>query len=324
MRRAVITHAHADHARRGNGEYLTTDEGLHVLRVRMGNDARINTLAYGENISHHGVQVSLHPAGHVLGSAQVRVEYKGEVWVASGDYKTVADETCSAFEPVKCHSFITECTFGLPIYRWTPQKELFGDINRWWRTNRDSGRVSIIFAYSLGKAQRVLAGVDSSIAPIYCHGAVQRLNQAYRKSGVALPETQYAGRGSASRDWQGALVISPPSVLGTSWMKKFGKPATAFASGWMLLRGPRRRRAVERGFVLSDHADWNGLIGAIKATQAEQILATHGKTGPLVRYLQEQGFNAQAIETQFVGERDDVEIDTKEDLEAAYTEESTS
>lgn len=320
VERAIVTHAHADHARRGNVRYLTTREGRHVLQTRMGTAASIDTVDYGESVSMNGVNVSLHPAGHVLGSAQVRVAHRGETWVISGDYKVVSDQTCAPFESLECDTFVTECTFGLPIYRWTQQSVLCEEINSWWRDNADEGRVSIIFAYALGKAQRVLAGVDPSIAPIFCHGAVERVNADYRKSGIALPKTEYAGRGDAKRDWQGALVVATPSALGTRWMRKFGQAATAFASGWMLIRGTRRRRSVERGFVMSDHADWTGLLGAIEATGAERILATHGQTGPMCRFLRERGFDADTLQTEYIGERDDVEIDTVENTEPGESE----
>jgi len=315
--RAVITHAHSDHARRGNRCYLTCHDGRQVLQTRMGSGSVIDAVSYGECVSMNGVNVSLHPAGHVLGSAQVRVEYRGETWVISGDYKVVPDQTCAAFEPVRCHTFVTECTFGLPVYRWTPQAELFEEVNSWWRNNAAQGCVSIVFAYSFGKAQRVLAGVDPSIAPIYCHGAVERVNADYRNSGIILPETKYAGRGDTTRDWQGALVIAPPSALGAPWMRKFGRTATAFASGWMLIRGTRRRRSVERGFVMSDHADWPGLLGAIEATGAERVLATHGQTGPMCRFLRERGIDADSLQTAYVGERDDAEIDAADEADSA-------
>lgn len=313
VNRAIITHAHADHARRGQRHYLAPHEGRHVLQTRMGASAKIDTVDYGEVINHNGVKVSLHPAGHVLGSAQIRVEYAGEVWVVSGDYKVIADQTCTPFEPVKCHTFITECTFGLPVYRWVPQDELFTAINQWWRLNRDEGRVSVIYAYSLGKAQRVLAGLDETIAPIYCHGAVERCNKDYRETGIDLPPTQHAGLGEKNKDWDGAMVIAPPSAGGTPWLRKFGDVSTAFASGWMLIRGSRRRRAVDRGFVVSDHADWDGLIEAIDATEADRVLATHGRTGPMVRFLRERGLDADSLQTEYVGESDDVDVDSKDD-----------
>jgi putative mRNA 3-end processing factor len=245
-----------------------------------------------------------------LGSAQIRVEHAGEVWVVSGDYKITPDDTCAAFEPVRCHTFITECTFGLPVYRWQLQTDIFESLNAWWRTNRDEGRASLVFAYSLGKAQRVLAGVDAAIGPIYCHGAVERMNDSYRASGVALPPTQYAGRGESKRDWAGALILAPPSALASPWLRKFGAISTAFASGWMRIRGNRRRRSVDRGFALSDHADWPGLIAAIRETGAQRVLATHGRTSAMVRWLQEQGIDAAPLETEYVGERDDLEVDS--------------
>lgn len=310
---AVITHAHADHARVGSSRYLTTTQGRHVLQTRMGPTARIETVDYGQTLSRNGVTISLHPAGHVLGSAQIRVEHRGEVWVVTGDYKVTPDQTCQPFEPVRCHTLISECTFGLPIYRWQPQEDVFAEINAWWRQNRDGGRVSLVCAYSLGKAQRVLAGVEAGIAPIYCHGAVERVNADYRETGVSLPKTEYAGRGTPQRDWQGALIVAPPSAVGTPWMRKFKNPATAFASGWMRIRGTRRRRAVDRGFVLSDHADWPGLLSAIKASEAERVLLTHGPTGPMVRWLQEAGYQAETLATEFQGERDDHDVEDTAD-----------
>jgi putative mRNA 3-end processing factor len=309
--RAVITHAHADHACRGHGRYLTTRCGVHVLGTRMDPGAVIDHVAYGETLTINGVRLSLHPAGHILGSAQVRVEYAGEVWVISGDYKVSADPTCQPFESLSCHTFVTECTFGLPIYRWPTGQEVFGEINGWWRHNRAAGQVSIVFAYALGKAQRILAGIDASIGPIFCHGAVERVNEDYRRSSVALPSTAHAGIGDRVRDWDGALVVAPPSAIGTPWLRKFGDAATAFASGWMIVRGARRRRSVDRGFVLSDHADWPGLIDAIRSTGAERVLTTHGHTAPMVRWLCENGVAAEAVQTEFVGERDDVDIDAE-------------
>jgi putative mRNA 3-end processing factor len=309
--RAVITHAHADHARRGHGHYLTTTSGERVLRTRMEPGAVIDGVAYGETLKMNGVRVSLHPAGHILGSAQVRIEHGGEVWVISGDYKVSADATCETFEPVRCHTFVTECTFGLPIYRWPPAPEVFAEINRWWQRNREQGQVSVVFAYALGKAQRLLGGIDASIGPVFCHGAVQRVNEDYKESGIALPATAHAGLGDRGRAWDGALVVAPPSALGTPWLRKFGAAATAFASGWMIVRGARRRRSVDRGFVLSDHADWPGLLDAIRSTTAERVLTTHGHTAPMVRWLCEHGVAALALVTEFIGERDDVDIDPR-------------
>ena len=302
--RAVITHAHADHARPGHASYLAARDGEKVLRVRLGPNATIDTVAYGEGIDMNGVRVSLHPAGHVLGSAQVRIEYRGEVWVVSGDYRVEADVTCTAFEPVRCDAFVTESTFGLPIYRWRPQVQLFAEIDAWWRENQEAGKASVLFAYAFGKAQRLLAGVDASLGPIVCHGAVEPLNAAYRESGVPLPRTLRVSEIEKGFDWSRALVVAPPSAQGTPWLRRFGDYSDAFASGWMLIRGARRRRAVDRGFALSDHADWPGLLSAIEATGAQRIFVTHGQVPVMVRWLAERGYDARAFETRFEGEQD--------------------
>jgi putative mRNA 3-end processing factor len=307
--RAVITHAHGDHARVGNGHYLASSQSAGILRSRLG-DIALQTLPYGQTIDHHGVRLSLHPAGHVLGSAQVRLEHGGQVWVASGDYFVSGAEsdarehnaTCEPFEPVRCHCFITESTFGLPIYRWRPQREVFDDINRWWQRNADAGRASLLMGYSFGKAQRILAGVDAGIGPIVTHGAVDPLSEAYRAAGVALPPTHRVtdlDKAALAR----ALVVAPPSVQGSAWARRFGDASDAFASGWMQLRGARRRRAVDRGFVLSDHADWPGLQRTIAATGAERVIVTHGYEAIMVRWLQEQGLQAEAFETEYGDER---------------------
>ena len=248
--------------------------------------SRCRRLAYGEGIVHHGVRLSLHPAGHVLGSAQVRLEHGGRVWVASGDYKTEPDGTCAPFEPVPCDTFITESTFGLPIYRWPTQAVLFAEINDWWRSNAQQGRASVLLCYAFGKAQRILHGVDASIGPIVVHGAVEPLNEVYRAAGVALPPTlRVSDPGVDAAVLQRALVLAPPSAQGTPWMRRFGNYSDAFASGWMQLRGTRRRRGVDRGFVMSDHADWPGLQQAIAGTGAERVFVTHGSVAVMVRWL---------------------------------------
>ena len=308
VERAALTHAHADHTYRGSKNYLVSKEGERLFRSRLWNEGNISAMPYGETRSINGVKVSFHPAGHVLGSSQVRVEYKGEVWVASGDYKLTPDPTCAAFEPVNCHTFISEATFGLPIYRWTKPEILFKDINDWWRANAEKGKASVIFAYSLGKAQRIMKSVDASIGRIYTHGAVERLTQEYRLSGVELPPTQYVGSVENKKDFVGSLIVAPPSAQDTPWLKKFGSHSTAFASGWMRIRGARRRRAVDRGFIMSDHADWDELLTAIAATEAETVLITHGTTEPLVRYLQNQGKNARPLKTKYVGDSPEMEL----------------
>lgn len=305
--RAVVTHAHSDHARHGSASYLTTAEGERVLRARMGPEASIQTLTYGEVLQINGVDISLHPAGHILGSAQVRVEHHGEVWVISGDYKVGADDmTCAAFEPVRCHAFISEATFGLPVYQWQPQAAVFDEINGWWRANQAAGKTSLLLGYALGKAQRLLSGLDASIGPILSHGAVERLTRDYRASGVSLPPTRYVGEVGRGFDWSQAIIIAPPSAHSTPWTRRFGTVSAGFASGWMRIRGARRRRAVDRGFVLSDHADWAGLLQAIAATGAEKVWVTHGYTAVLSRWLQEHGFDARPVATRFEGESAEV------------------
>lgn len=307
--RAVITHGHSDHARPGNNHYLTAAPGAGILRKRLGESIRLETLNYDEAINHHGVTLSLHAAGHVLGSAQVRLEYQGEVWVASGDYKLEDDGTCAPFEPVRCHTFITESTFGLPIYRWQPQAELFADINNWWQNNAADNRTSMLFCYAFGKAQRLLSGLNPDIGPIFTHGAVEPLNDIYRAAGVALPPTQRVGDMTDATQMRNSIVLAPPSAQGTSWMKRFGDYSDGFASGWMQLRGTRRRRGVDRGFVVSDHADWPGLQRAISASGAERVFVTHGQINVMVRWLTEQGLDARSFATEYGNEEEVVLAD---------------
>ena len=297
--RAVITHAHADHARRGHSHYLAATPAEGVLRARLGQDITLQNLDYGEQLTHNGVTLSLHPAGHVLGSAQVRLAFGGQTWVASGDYKVSPDATCAPFEPVRCDVFITESTFGLPIYRWRPDAEVFADINAWWAGNAAVGKASVLLCYSFGKAQRILSGMDASIAPIVVHGAVQTLNTAYHNAGVLLPETKLVGDVTDAADFKRALVLCPPGAAGGPWIKRFGDFSDGFASGWMQLRGARRRGGYDKGFVLSDHADWPGLMSAIGATGANRVIVTHGSVPVLVRYLAEQGLQAEAFHTEY-------------------------
>lgn len=301
--RAVITHAHADHARRGHGHYLAVSSAEAVMRARLG-PISMQGLAYGQRLVHRGVTVSLHPAGHVLGSAQVRVEHAGQVWVASGDYKVAPDRTCSPFEPVRCDVFITESTFGLPIYRWADEAQVFAQINRWWAANAARGRASVLLAYSFGKAQRLLCGLDTSIAPVLVHPTVEAINQAYRAAGVELPATRpLSDWGSPARARQAglgsALLLMPPQALTASALRRWGQAATAFASGWMQLRGARRRAGWDAGFALSDHADWPGLHAAIAATGAGRVIVTHGSVDVMVRYLCERGLQAESFETEY-------------------------
>ncbi len=302
VQRALITHAHGDHARSGNQYYMAHRQSEQVLRHRLGQDIRLQTIEYGKVVTVNGVNISFHPAGHITGSAQIRLEHGGEVWVASGDYKTELDVTCTPFEPVRCHTFITESTFGMPLFNWRPQHEIFQEINEWWRANKSEGITTLLCGYSLGKAQRLLANVDSSIGPILLHGAVYNVCEALRMDGLPLPKYRRLSAETSRSDIQGSLVIAPPSALNTSWMRKLKPVRTSIASGWMNLRGTKRRRAVDRGFVLSDHADWQGLNEAIRQTGAERVLVTHGYTAVFSRWLQSQGYDAQEVHTLYSGE----------------------
>jgi putative mRNA 3-end processing factor len=285
--------------------YMTTRDGLGIPQSRLGLVALIEPLDYGLPRSFNGVEVSLHPAGHILGSAQVRLAWGGEVWVVTGDFKLASDPTCRPFEPLACDTLVTESTFGLPIYRWQSVAEIFDEINSWWRSNASAEIVSLVFAYSLGKAQRLIAGLDADIGPIYCHGAVERVNRLYREAGASLPPTVYTGDVAQKRSDRRAIVVAPTSARGSPWLRRFGSFSSAFASGWMRVRGARRRRAVDRGFALSDHADWPGLIHTVRASGASRVLVTHGFVDPLVRWLNENGVESAPLHTEYRGELDE-------------------
>jgi putative mRNA 3-end processing factor len=297
--RAVITHAHADHLIAGSKTYLCARSGEALLRARLGAGAAIEPMDYGQIIQRNGVRLSFHPAGHILGSAQVRLEYRGETWVVSGDYKLAPDATCAPFEPVRCQTFVTESTFGLPIFRWPEPDEVFREINEWWRSNQQTNKASVLFAYPLGKAQRLLAGIESTVGPIYTHGAVEQFNRIYRESGVALPPTAYARSAPPKTDWTRALILAPPMAKNSPWLRRFGDFSTGLTSGWMRIRGTRRRQSIDRGFVLSDHGDWPALLAAIRASEAQTVWVTHGYRAPLTRWLSEKGVDAHAIETRY-------------------------
>lgn len=292
--RALITHGHSDHARRGMGHYLCTDIAAPVIRHRLGKIS-LDTIPYGQTRRIGDAMVSFHPAGHTPGSAQIRVEVAGQVWVASGDYKTTPDGLSTAFEPVKCHAFITESTFGLPIFNWTDPETLLNQINTWWAANAAAGRPSVLGAYSLGKAQRLLKMVNPDIGPLFTHSSIEATNQILRTQGINLPPTTQLTDAAPPPN---ALVLAPPGT-----MAGFGPNAsTAFASGWMALRNMRRSRGGDKGFVVSDHADWAGLNAAIAATGANRIFVTHGYTRQFTRYLREQGYDAHIVSTDYQGE----------------------
>tara|TARA_B100000965_G_scaffold299621_1_gene257994 strand:- start:308 stop:1300 length:993 start_codon:yes stop_codon:yes gene_type:complete len=299
---AMITHAHADHARAGSKHYLSTSASVPIIKHRLGHQISIEGVAYGEVRNINGVKFSFHPAGHIFGSAQIRVEYKGEVWVASGDYKLEDDGFSTPFEPIKCNTFITECTFGLPVFSWKNQREIFEEINQWWQSCKMNNKAAILCAYSLGKAQRLLQGVDTTIGNIYTHGAIENTNQLIREMGVHLNETTYLDSEEKKKSYAGSLILAPPSVLGSAWLKKFRAFETGMASGWMNIRGMRRRRSVDRGFVLSDHTDWPGLNQAIAATRCQKVIVTHGYTSIFSQYLQEKGYEVAIESTEFEGE----------------------
>jgi putative mRNA 3-end processing factor len=306
--RALITHAHGDHLVPGCEKYLLASIGAGVARERLADSAAgVEVIEYGHERDIHGVRVSFQPAGHILGSSQIRLEHRGEVWVVSGDYKVDPDPTCAPWEPIRCNTFITESTFGLPIYRWPSQQSIWDDINTWWRQNADAGITSLLYGYALGKAQRLIAGLDPSIGPILTHGAVERMTQCYRRAGVTLPDTTYATGATKQPSWSRAIVVAPPSADSSTWTRRFGDSRSAFASGWMRVRGNRRRRGFDRGFVLSDHVDWPGLLRTIEETGARRVLATHGYGDTLARYLREVGLAAEPLLTQFECEVDGAE-----------------
>lgn len=298
--RALITHGHSDHARPGHRRYLATQAALPVMRHRLG-QIIAEGVAYGEERRINGVAVSFHPAGHVPGSAQIRVEHKGEVWVVSGDYKVEEDGLSEAFAPVKCHSFVSECTFGLPVFRWRAQSDIMKDIAVWWEANAAAGITSILGAYSFGKAQRLMAALPA-LGPILTHGAVEETTAILRAQGYRLPETTRATPAVTAKTHPGAIVIAPPAALGSAWANRFGPTSEAFASGWMALRGIRRRRALGTGFAISDHADWPGLNAAIRDTGASRIFVTHGYTAPFRHWLAEQGYDAGIVATDYAGD----------------------
>lgn len=302
VKKAIITHGHADHSRYGHQKYITHHLNIPIIKHRLG-DINVSGVEWGESFSINNVKFSLHPAGHIIGSSQVRVEYKGEVWVFSGDYKTLDDGISGAFEAVKCHSFITECTFGLPVFKWQPQHEVFEDLNNWWQDNQDNKMTSIVLVYSLGKAQRVLKYLDRSIGSIYTHGAIENMTDVLREN-YDFPKTIKITRETSKAELKGNIVIAPPSAHGTTWMRKMVPYVTSSASGWMSTRGARRRRAIDKGFVLSDHADWDGLISAIEATECEKVICTHGYTDIFSRYLKTLGYDARTEQTQYEEDED--------------------
>jgi putative mRNA 3-end processing factor len=303
VERAVITHAHSDHARPGMKSYLSHRLSEEVLRLRLGRHIALQTMEYGETVLRNGVKISLHPSGHLPGAAQVRVEYQGEVWVASGDYKVENDGLSTPFEPVSCHTFITECTFGLPVFTWQKQEVIFEKMNAWWKSNAEKEICSIVFAYALGKAQRIFSQLNQDTGPVFMHASVHNTHEALRHNGLAVAEGRRWDEATSKNDYRKALILATPSAGGNAWLKNFGSYQTAICSGWMAIRGYRQRSNPDQAFVLSDHADWPGLLQAVKATGAERIIATHGYTAVFSKYLQEIGLQAEEVKTHFAGEQ---------------------
>lgn len=285
---AVVTHAHSDHAYPHMKQYYATPISAAVMRVRLGADIAVTERAYGETFYINGVQVSLHPAGHVVGSAQVRIQVGNRVWVATGDYKLENDGLCEPYEQLQAEGFITEATFGLPIYRWKPQIEVQQDIVSWWKHNQAAGKVSLLYGYSFGKAQRLLSMLNS-FGPIYGHGAVVSITRALREVGVDLPPLERPPLSKDPADLApGALILAPPSVGNTSWVQRFGDYNEAFVSGWMSIRSTHSSRNIGQGFTLSDHADWPALLQAISASGATFVQPFCGSQHQLSRYLREE------------------------------------
>ena len=303
--KAVITHAHSDHARPGSDHYLCHPMSAPLLRLRLGDTISLETMEWGHSRPVNDVKISLHPAGHIIGSSQVRIEYKGEVWVVSGDYKTENDGISGQFEAVPCHTFITESTFGLPIYRWKPQQELFTQIRNWISANQAAQQTSVLLAYSLGKAQRIMQAVQSLAPAVYLHGAVWNVHQALVSAGHVLPAAIRIIADTPREELKNAIVIAPPGADGTAWMKRFAHYKTAICSGWMQVRGNVRRRNADAGFAISDHADWNGLLEAVSATGAQRVLATHGFQSAFSRFLSEKGIEAAEVKTEFGTEEEE-------------------
>jgi len=302
--RAVITHAHADHARGGSDAYWAAARGHALLRERLGKQARITPLAYGETVRFGEVTVSLHSAGHILGSAQVRIAHDdGRVWGVSGDFKRDRDPSCDPFEPFACDTWITEATFALPIYRWTDTRDVAAEIFDWWQAAKRDNTSAVLFCYSLGKAQRVLAELTAfTDETVYVHGAMPGLIKAYRAAGIRMLPTEAVSNIPKGTSFAGKLVLAPPGASGTPWMKRMHPYSTGFASGWMRVRGGKRRLAYDRGFVLSDHADWDSLLATIDDTGARRVLVTHGHGDALIAHLTARGIEASMLATQFEGE----------------------
>ena len=302
----MITHGHSDHARPGHGAVLATQETLDLMRLRYGENfaGSIQAIGYGESVSLGGAKVTFHPAGHVLGSAQILVEANGLRIVASGDYKNVPDPTCTPFELVACDVFITEATFALPVFRHGDPDEQIAKLLH--SVALFPERAHLVGAYSLGKAQRVIALLRKAgySAPIYLHGAMERITRYYASRGIALGELRLV-RGEKKAELAGIITLCPPSALREIWARRFPEPVTAFASGWMRVRARARQNGVELPLVISDHADWDGLLMTIAATGAGEIWVTHGQEDALVHWCTTRGLKARPLDIVGYGDEDE-------------------
>ncbi len=302
VHRAIITHGHADHARYGNANYLAHKDTCSIMKVRLGANNYV-PFEFGDSVYINGVKFSFFPAGHLLGSAQIKVEYKGEIWVSTGDYKLENDLISLPWEPIKCHSLITECTFGLPVYNWESNEALKIELVQWIQQNRSEGLNSVLIGYSLGKAQRLLKMIEDIDVPIYCHGAVENMNEVHRQSGIILPPTFRPD--SDQKKFNDCIIVAPTSVMGTPWLRKFKPYKICFASGWMALRGARRRKAVDKGLIISDHVDWKGLKTVMETCEPEKVICTHGYTDIYAAYLNSVGIEAVTEKTHFETDNED-------------------
>jgi len=318
VHRAIITHAHSDHARPGNGTYLCHHYSKPILILRLGNIS-IQSVEWADPVYMNAVKVSLHPAGHIIGSSQIRVEYQGMVWVVSGDYKTENDGISGEMEIVPCDVFITESTFGLPIYEWKPQQELFYDIQNWILSNREKGNNTILIAYSLGKAQRILKAIEKIAPLIYVHGAIWNVHEVLVKAGFQLPEVKRITPDMNRNSFKTDIIIAPPSAENSPWINRFHPYSVGVCSGWMQVRGNARRRNVDAGFAMSDHADWKGLISVIHACGAKKVFVTHGFQSSFSRFLNESGIESSEVKTEY---GDETELETEKQLAAGENSES--
>lgn len=301
VKKALITHGHSDHARYGSKSYLCHQHSINILKSRLGNQINVQGVAYGQKTRINTVDFTFYPAGHIIGSAQILADNGKERWVVSGDYNNSKDSLISEIQPVKCDYFISECTFGLPVFTWDDPQEIFDQIQNWWIKNQKQNKASVITAYSLGKAQRIIQNINHEIGPVYTHRAVENMNEAIRTSGIPLKPTALLDL-TTKQNISQSLIVIPPGAADAKWLKDIKQYELAFASGWMAIRGAKRRRGIETGFVLSDHSDWQGLNSVIKETGAQKVYVTHGYTDIFCKWLNSQGQEAAILETNYVGE----------------------